>query len=114
MEIRAWSEVICDELIRFQVIRLRDSVMVWACRGSLRGVVDASPFPTLAVAMPHRSGAEYDHGMPPATTVLPGAGATVSEGISRRLCKQSKHTRSVVASQTSVLRRDVTHIETRT
>uniref|UniRef100_A0A7S1TB92 Uncharacterized protein n=1 Tax=Compsopogon caeruleus TaxID=31354 RepID=A0A7S1TB92_9RHOD len=88
IEVKAWSEVIAEQLVRFQVVRLESVVWVWCGVGNVREVLDSSSLGSLGVSIPNRDGMEFEDGMPAATILLPGDGSELSQTISRRLCKR--------------------------
>jgi len=81
MALKAWTEPFADRIVRFQVLRMEDSALVWAAAGHTGDGGDSASLPNLALAMPRpRGGAS-------ATKVVPGAGCDAAANMAERLSR---------------------------
>lgn len=84
MRLVAFTEQLADLRVRYSVLHMNSSAMVWADAVSPSSASKTGALPSLVLSMPSRSSG----GNPSTATVLPGQGSTVSkamaEGLTRR------------------------------
>ncbi len=85
MKLEAFTEDVADLKVRYSVLHMNGSAMVWADGVSTGMAGKRGSIPSLALSMPARSA-----GAAPSTaTVLPGAGAQESRALSEMLTRRT-------------------------
>lgn len=82
MEVSAFTEEVADLRVRYQIIFLKDSAMIWVQPATAEST---GSFPCLSLAMPIIRGGDT---LPPATTVVGGGADATSQGIAQKISKR--------------------------
>lgn len=83
MRVIAFTESVADVRIRYQIIRMDASAMVWI-QTEAEGSSGSLPSMALSLACATATGA-----LPPGATVLRGAGSSTSRGVAQKLARRS-------------------------
>ena len=82
MEVSAFTEQVADLSIRYQIIFMKDSAMIWVQTAAEETIGSLT---SLAVSMPKIIGGDT---LPPATTVVGGDADATSQNIAQKLSRR--------------------------